>query len=249
MEGLKNETLRIVGVLSQCLIIFVLMIFVWKYFCPKDLTEQRVQCTSNKVYNIHLKKKIYSFCAIIVGTFNAKQVSLSECQWSTMKVIFLSSLDQLWSKLCSERFNCLLAHSSVTGPVLDTNLDKLLGKQWKNAGVSIDLVLIVHRKFIHYHHHYNHHHHDHRDRQPHDHHHHPACLRQVMKTANSNFYFDITCPLPLFPNGQECSFFLQQENEFFFTKNVEMWILKQLFLLPLVLVTSQTILFVIKLCV
>ena len=70
MEGLKNETLRIVGVLSQCLIIFVLMIFVWKYFCPKDLTEQRVQCTSNKVYNIHLKKKIYInrqyyFCKII----------------------------------------------------------------------------------------------------------------------------------------------------------------------------------------
>ena len=129
-----------------------------------------------------------------------------------MKVVFPSSCDQLWSKLCWERFNCLLAHSSVTGPVLDTNLDKLLGKQWKNAGVSIDLVLIVHRKFIHYHHHYHHHHHDHRDRQPHDHHHHPACLRQVMKTANSNFYFDITCPLPLFPSGQEYSFFLRQKN-------------------------------------
>ena len=125
--------------------------------------------------------------------------------------IFPSYLDQLWSKLCSERFNCLLAHSSVTGPVLDTNLDKLLGKQWKNGGVSIDLVLLVHRKFIHYHHHY-HHHHDHHDRHPHDHHHHPACLRQVMKTANSNFYSDITCPLLLFPSGQECSFFLQQKS-------------------------------------
>ena len=34
-----------------------------------------------------------------------------------------------------------------------------------------------------------------------------------------------------------------------FKKNVELWILKQLFLLPLVLVTLQTILFVIKLCV
>ena len=45
---------------------------------------------------------------------------------------------------------------------------------------------------------------------------------------------------------------LQSDNDLdsdVFKKNVELWILKQLFLLPLVLVTLQTILFVIKLCV
>ena len=41
-----------------------------------------------------------------------------------------------------------------------------------------------------------------------------------MKTANSNFYSDITCPLPLFPSGQECSFFLQQKKNTMTTKTV-----------------------------